>query len=399
LAAGIGAKEVVMNRNAAEATQTGDPYEILGMPRTATAGEIKKRFRHLAKELHPDANKDDPEAADRFVELNAARAILENEDKRRAFDRGEIDARGNPSRRRRGISYRRSDRPRSGINHIAIRVAIAALILAATPTLIIGHLAKQGAFNTEANSTSSGLGADGRQANAEPHLIFQHSVPRAPDGAFPLGVQVSGGSAGMTLEIGGAPEGMTISPGRAVGTGRWRIAATDIGSAVIHPSQGFDGPADLDIELRRSDDTVADHRSLHVRWAPSPAVADRAEPPASASAVSNQRARKKTVHAGSELSVARVDREQLDFLVKRGVGLITEGDIVAARILLQRAAELRDARAAFALGATYDPIMLTMLQAHGVTADARVALDWYKKASEFGSHEASQRLNVLAALR
>jgi len=387
-----------MNRNAAEATQTGDPYEILGMPRTATAEEIKKRFRHLAKELHPDANKDDPGAADRFVELNAARAILENEDKRRAFDRGEIDARGNPSRRRRGISYRRSDR-RSSISHIAIRVAVAALILAATPTLIIGHLAMQGAFNTNATSIFSALGVDETQTNAEPHLIFQHSVLRAPDGAFPLGVQVSGGSAGMTLEIGGVPEGMTISPGRTVGTGRWRIAVTDIGSAVIHPSQGFDGPADLDIELRRGDDTVADHRSLHVRWAPSPAVADRAESPGSAPAVSNQRARKKTAHAGTDQSVARIDREQLDFLVKRGVGLITEGDIVAARILLQRAAELRDARAAFALGATYDPIMLTMLQAHGVTADARAALDWYKKASEFGSHEASQRLNVLAALR
>jgi hypothetical protein len=388
-----------MNRNAAEATQMRDPYDILGMPRTATAEEIKKRFRYLAKELHPDANKGDPEAADRFVELNAARAILENEDKRRAFDRGEIDARGNPSRRRRGISYRSSRRPRSGIHHIAIRVAVAALILAATPTLIIGHLAMQGAFNTSTNSTLSGLGVDEAQANAEPHLIFQHSVSRAPDGTFPLGVQVSGSFAGMTLEIGGVPEGMTISPGRAMGTGRWRIAANDIGSAIIHPPLGFDGPANLDIELRRTDDTVADHRFLHVKWASSPAVADRAEPPTGAPAVSNPRAGKKAAHAVSQQTVARVDREQLDFLVKRGVGLITEGDIAAARVLLQRAAELRDARAAFALGATYDPIMLTMLQARGVTADARVALDWYKKASEFGSHEASQRLNVLAALR
>jgi hypothetical protein len=395
LAAGIGAKEVTMNRNAAEFTQMRDPYEILGMRRSATAEDVKKRFRHLAKELHPDANKGDPEAANRFVELNAARAILENEDKRRAFDRGEIDARGNPSRRRRGISYRRSRRPRSGIHRIAIRVAIAALILATTPTLIIGHLAMQGAFSNSVNSTLSRLGLVA--ASVQPHLIFQHTVSRTPDGAFPLGVQISEGSADMTLEIGGLPEGMSISPGRALSTGRWRIAATDIDNALLHPPQGFDGPADLDIELRRSDDTVADHRSLHVRWAvPTPAVADRGEPVAAAQDVSNHMPRPKTELARSTPS--QIDRGKLDFLVKRGVGLITEGDIAAARILLQRAAEFRDARAAFALGATYDPIMLTMLQAHGVTADARVALDWYKKASEFGSREASQRLNVLAAL-
>jgi hypothetical protein len=385
-----------MNRNAAEATQMRDPYEILGMQRTATAEEIKKRFRHLAKELHPDANKDDPGAGDRFVELNTARAILENEDKRRAFDRGEIDARGNPSRRRRGISYRRSRRPPSGIHLIARRVAIAAMILAATPAFIIGRLGMQGWLDSNTNSVLASLGVNGAQANAEQHLVFQHSVARAADGAFPLGVQISGDSADMNLDIGGVPEGMTISPGHALSTGRWRIAATDVGSAVIHPPQGFDGPTDLDIDLLRSDDTVADHRSVHVKWAASPAVADRAEPPSAATAGSNQKIRKKV--ALDHTMPPQIDRAQLDFLVKRGVGLITEGDIAAARLLLQRAAEAHDARAAFALGATYDPIMLTMLQARGVTADARVALDWYKKASDFGSHEASQRLNVLAAL-
>jgi hypothetical protein len=383
-----------MNRNAAEATQMRDPYEILGMPRTATAEEIKKRFRHLAKEWHPDANKDDPGAGDRFVELSAARAILENEDKRRAFDRGEIDARGNPSRRRRGISYRRSRRPPSGIHIIARRVAVAAMILAATPAFIIGRLAMQGGFDSNGNNVVSGLGVEA-QTSTEPHLIFQHSVSRAADGAFPLGVQISGDAVEMTLDIDGVPDGMTISPGRALSTGHWRMAAADIGSAVIHPPQGFDGPTDLDIELRRSDDTVVDHRSLHVKWA-SPPVADRAEPPVAASVSAHQRIGKKAAldHSASP----QIDRAQLDFLVKRGVGLITEGDIAAARVVLQRAAEAHDARAAFALGATYDPIMLTMLQARGVTADARVALDWYKKASDFGSHEASQRLNVLAAL-
>jgi DnaJ-class molecular chaperone len=73
-----------------------DPYEVLGVDRKASAGDIKSAYRKLAKKLHPDANKDDPNAAGRFAELNAAYEILGEDDKRKAFDRGEIDAEGKP---------------------------------------------------------------------------------------------------------------------------------------------------------------------------------------------------------------------------------------------------------------------------------------------------------------
>ena len=73
-----------------------DPYDVLGLSRNASAGEIKIAFRRLAKKLHPDANKQDPKAAARFAELNAAYEILGEDDKRKAFDRGEIDAEGKP---------------------------------------------------------------------------------------------------------------------------------------------------------------------------------------------------------------------------------------------------------------------------------------------------------------
>jgi DnaJ-class molecular chaperone len=74
----------------------GDPYEVLGVPRSASETDIKKSFRRLAKKLHPDANKNDPKAAGRFAEINAAYEILGDADKRKAFDRGEIDAEGKP---------------------------------------------------------------------------------------------------------------------------------------------------------------------------------------------------------------------------------------------------------------------------------------------------------------
>lgn len=73
-----------------------DPYEVLGVQRGASAAAIKSAFRKLAKKHHPDANKDDPKAADRFAELNSANEILGDEDKRKQFDRGEIDAEGKP---------------------------------------------------------------------------------------------------------------------------------------------------------------------------------------------------------------------------------------------------------------------------------------------------------------
>src|SRR6266851_10192565 len=73
-----------------------DPYEVLGVTRSASAADIKSAFRRLAKKLHPDANKHDPKAASRFAELNSAYEIVGDKDKRKAFDNGEIDAEGKP---------------------------------------------------------------------------------------------------------------------------------------------------------------------------------------------------------------------------------------------------------------------------------------------------------------
>jgi DnaJ-class molecular chaperone len=66
------------------------------VPRGASAAAIKSAYRKLAKKHHPDANKNDPKSAARFAELNTANEILGDEQKRKQFDRGEIDADGKP---------------------------------------------------------------------------------------------------------------------------------------------------------------------------------------------------------------------------------------------------------------------------------------------------------------
>jgi DnaJ-class molecular chaperone len=73
-----------------------DPYEVLGVPRGASAAAIKSAYRKLAKKHHPDSNKNDPKSAARFSELNSANEIIGDETKRKQFDRGEIDAEGKP---------------------------------------------------------------------------------------------------------------------------------------------------------------------------------------------------------------------------------------------------------------------------------------------------------------
>src|ERR1700761_6559550 len=73
-----------------------DPYEVLGVPRNANAAAIKSAYRKLAKKYHPDTNKNDPKAAAQFAELNTANEIIGDADKRKQFDRGEIDAEGKP---------------------------------------------------------------------------------------------------------------------------------------------------------------------------------------------------------------------------------------------------------------------------------------------------------------
>jgi DnaJ-class molecular chaperone len=74
-----------------------DPYSTLGVARGATEADIKKAYRTLAKELHPDRNKDNPKAAERFSKVTQAYDLLTDKDKRARFDRGEIDGDGNPA--------------------------------------------------------------------------------------------------------------------------------------------------------------------------------------------------------------------------------------------------------------------------------------------------------------
>lgn len=117
-------------------------------------------------------------------------------------------------------------------------------------------------------------------------------------------------------------------------------------------------------------------QTVAIQVAPEPAPAVPIAPPARASRT--------------------LDSEEVAILYRRSQELITQGDIAGGRLLLTRAAESGDARAALALGATYDVAVLGKLAVLGVVADATKAKAWYAKAAELGSGEAVKRLEVLA---
>jgi hypothetical protein len=93
--------------------------------------------------------------------------------------------------------------------------------------------------------------------------------------------------------------------------------------------------------------------------------------------------------------IRALDPEEIKLLTRQGQQLAATGDLVTARILFQRAAEVGDATAAMALGATYDPNVLAQLGVAGMAANVEKARSWYRKAESQGSAEATRRLRAL----
>jgi TPR repeat protein len=92
-----------------------------------------------------------------------------------------------------------------------------------------------------------------------------------------------------------------------------------------------------------------------------------------------------------------MDHEEITDLLKRGGEFVAAGNLGPARLALRRAAQAGDPQAAFVLATTYDPILLETRRVIGVVPDIAMARAWYEKAKEFGSTDASLRLQLLAS--
>jgi hypothetical protein len=230
---------------------------------------------------------------------------------------------------------------------------------------------------TASNNSSSSTLAD-QPKLAAPQLVVGHAAAHGQGEAAPLGVGLSTASSGAMVVIDGLPAGSTLNVGRSAGSSGWRLTASDLPNALVRPPQGFVGAMDLAMALRLADDSVADRKMVRLEWtAPVAAVTTQAMKPG--------------------FVFRNLDRDEIDALVKRGEDFIASGDLAAARLVLQRAAEGGDAGAALTLAGTYDPLVLEKLGVQGLSADVAKARAWYERAKEFGSTEAPRRLEMLAS--
>jgi len=177
----------------------------------------------------------------------------------------------------------------------------------------------------------------------------------------------------IDVVIGGLAPGSAVSFGAAAGPNRWRVPLKDLNSAAITPPRGFVGSMDLIMELRLANDTVVDRKGVLLEWSHNSTLATASFPP------------------------RQLDVAEIKLMVKSGLEFMANGNVGAARLLFQPAAEAGDAVAAFALAETYDPSVLEKLGTKGgITPDITLANSWYAKAGALGSTLARERLERLA---
>jgi TPR repeat protein len=215
----------------------------------------------------------------------------------------------------------------------------------------------------------------GDAPTASPRLTVGAVRPQQTDEATRLTVSAADAGADAAVVIGGLATGSRLSAGTQVGPNTWRLSVEELAGAAIMPPSGFVGAVDLTLELRLVDNTVADRRSLRLEWsgggAPTPA---KSQP-------------------------RRLATSEIALMVKNGTEYMANGNIGAARMILQPAAEAGDPVAAFALAETFDPLVLKGLNTKGgITANVGLAQTWYQKAKDLGSAVAPERLERLARL-
>ena len=272
-----------------------------------------------------------------------------------------------------------------------VRLAMANVTAAAIVLLALGKIALPPNWREAAKSTIDVTGSSPASATPttptarpKPWLLARDARGTRSE-PVPLDVAVQGRADGGVIVVTGLIPGMTLSMGEAIGDDAWRIAASDVilGDLWVIPPEDFVGTVDLVAELRLADLSVAHRRPIQLEWTPAA--------PAKAPVETRDAAITHPVPPSLE-------REAIVVLVEHGKDLFAAGDLVAARLVLERAAQASDAEAALALAATYDPVILKELNVQGLAADAALARRWYEKAKELGSAEAPRRLELLASV-
>ena len=217
---------------------------------------------------------------------------------------------------------------------------------------------------------------------------------------LPLGVEVKNYTADATIDLGGLPAGTLLSTGAAKGDGQWRIAVDDLPKTRVTPPPGFVGLMTVMAEVRTGNGQAIVRSPLRLIWRQSPPVAVEAaevHAPAATPVVKPPAQPPATVKVDAAPAPRKMDAKEVAALLQRADELMANGDLAAARLLLQRVAETNNARAAFQLASTYDPIVIKKFGSNRVAADPALAQFWYQRARDWGSSDASGSIEALAS--
>jgi len=256
-----------------------------------------------------------------------------------------------------------------------------------------------------------------------------------------LGVSVDAPDTGTTVTIKGMAPGARLTAGVPLSFTEWRVPAEQVSSAMVVPPADFVGELNLSAELRNPEGAAQVTSFMQLVWkAAAPAAALVASSAAPATAVPApqpsqplpqpqlqqqqqpppQQPQQQTIAALPPAAApqppaaapppqppaqprADAPRElspnEIASMVRRAQEMLANGDIKAARLLLLRAAEAHDARAALALARTYDPIASRQLSTADPGPDVAQARNWYQRAREWGAPEAQRQLDALASYR
>jgi hypothetical protein len=265
-----------------------------------------------------------------------------------------------------------------------------------------------------------------------------------------LGVSVEAPDPNATVTIKGMLPGARLTAGVPLSFTEWRVPAGEVSTAMVIPPADFVGELNLAAELRNPDGTAQVTSFLQLAWKaaasatalataiPAPAaatVAPQAAPPQPAppppvvqpqaplvqqqpapvqqpAPQQTQPQPQQTIAAlppqnapavSATPSPPRTDTvrdlspNEIAGMVRRAQEMLANGDVKAARLLLLRAAEAHDARAALYLAKTFDPIMSRQSSSADSAPDLNQARTWYQRAREWGSPEAQRQLDALAS--
>ena len=195
-----------------------------------------------------------------------------------------------------------------------------------------------------------------------------------------LGVSVDSPDPGATVTVNGMPANARLTAGVPTSLGEWRVSADEISSVKIIPPSDFVGEMKVSAELHSADGAALVMSFTQLTWKPVPA---NNPPPTPAPA--------ETAHPFTAKESAA--------LVRSAQEILATGDVRGARLLLIRAVEAHDARAALMLAKTFDPTVARQLTTSEPGPNLAQARGWYQKAREWGSPDAQRQLDALASYR